>query len=101
MDKVFKVLNYLIMVVAGALLLYMIYLVIAAAIATKDPMLLQAKTAFIAKALCLAPQKTLAFLDAHDLGELTTAAVKLALGNPACSKGTKQKLEALLGALVL
>ena len=34
MDKVFKVLNYLIMVVAGALLLYMIYLVIAAAIAT-------------------------------------------------------------------
>ena len=77
------------------------FLDIAAAIATKDPMLLQAKTAFFAKALCLAPQKTLAFLDAHDLGELTTAAAKLALENPACGKGTKQQLEVLLGALVL
>lgn len=77
------------------------FLDIASAIATKDPMLLQAKTAFFAKALCLAPQKTLAFLDAHDLGKLTTAAAKLALENPACGKGTKQQLEALLGALVL
>ena len=71
------------------------FLDIVASIATDDAELRQAKAAFFGKALCLAPQKTLAFLESHDLGDLTRDAAALAVAD-GCSKATKQALEAIL-----
>ena len=75
------------------------FLDIAAAVGTDDRELLQAKAAFFAKALCLSPQRTLAFLREHDLGALTTQAAQLALKG-GCDKGTAQALRDLCGAPV-
>lgn len=72
------------------------FLDIAASIATADAEIRQAKAAFFAKALCLAPQKTLSFLETHDLGDLTKDAAALAAASGGCSKATKQALEAAL-----
>ena len=73
------------------------FLDIVAATATDDEELTQAKAAFLAKALCLLPQKTLAFLETHDLGDLAVRAAKLAAASDNCSDETKQALQAVCG----